>query len=113
MALERFSGDNGISQAAIGNLIGRRRTMRMKPMSDRIANMLRQAYPRVYDGTTEDIAEKCLFETFWRCGFELPEFFLKYGEEINIEFVERVYEKGYSAIINDGKLLGFRKENAL
>ena len=82
-------------------------------MSNRIANILRQEFPRVYDGTTEEIAEKCLFETFWRCGYELPEFFLNYGEEISAEFVERVHEKGYAAIVNDGKLLGFKKENAL
>lgn len=84
--------------------------MKIRPMSDRIANVLRLAYPTVYDGTTEEIAEKCLYETFWRCGFELPENFLEYGEEINVEFIERVCKRGYSAIINDGKMLGFRRE---
>lgn len=35
----------------------------------------------------------------------------RYGEPINIEYLEKQSEQGLSAIINDGKLLGFRKEN--
>lgn len=30
-----------------------------------------------------------------------------------VAYCEEAYEHGYSAIINDGKLLGFRKEEAL
>lgn len=30
-----------------------------------------------------------------------------------IAYCEECYKQGYSAIINDGKLLGFRRENAL
>ena len=37
----------------------------------------------------------------------------RYGEPITEEYLERSYEQGWSAIINDGKLLGFRKEKAL
>lgn len=34
----------------------------------------------------------------------------RHGEPINIDYLEKQYEQGLSAIINDGKLLGFRKE---
>lgn len=44
---------------------------------------------------------------------EPVEKFLAENETASIEFLERMYEQGYSAVINDGKLLGFQKENAL
>lgn len=40
-------------------------------------------------------------------GVVLPE------EEQTIEDIEKRYEEGWSAIINDGKLLGFRNEKTL
>ena len=40
------------------------------------------------------------------------ETFLKEGEKPSIDFCERMHERGYSAVINDGKLLGFREEKS-
>jgi len=39
----------------------------------------------------------------------LPDDFLDEGEYPSIDFCEQLYERGYEAIINDGKLLGFRR----
>ena len=38
------------------------------------------------------------------------ETFLKEGEKPSIDFCERMHERGYAAVINDGNLLGFREE---
>lgn len=85
----------------------------MRDLSKRMTDVLKQTFPFVYRGTPEEIAESCIFEVFWRNGFDIPEYFIHHGEVISIETVERIYENGFAAIINDGKLIAFRKENVL
>ena len=76
-------------------------------LTNRIMSLLRQERRHLFVGE-ESISAKTIFTALVLCylsliGYEVP------TEETTIEYVERMYEKGYEAIINDGKLLGFKK----
>lgn len=76
-------------------------------LTNRIMSLLRQERRHLFIGE-DSISAKTIFTTLVLCylsrlGYEVP------TEETTIEYVERMYEKGYEAIINDGKLLGFKK----
>ncbi len=76
-------------------------------LTNRIMNLLRQERRHLFVGE-DSISAKTIFTTLVLCylshlGYEVP------SGETTIEYVERMYEKGYEAIINDGKFLGFKK----
>ena len=85
----------------------------MRDTSKRVANILKQEHPYTFSGTPRQIAERCLLDVFWRSGYELPENFYIDDEVLSIENVEHIYDRGYAAVINDGKLIAFKKENVL
>lgn len=60
--------------------------------------------------TDESLLTKALFEYMVSKGIHFPELFPMAS---TIGDLEVIYKFGYSAIINDGKLIGFRKEKAL
>lgn len=76
-------------------------------LTDLIMRLLRQERRHLFVGE-DSVSAKTIFTTLVLCylsrlGYEVP------SGETTIEDVERMYEKGYEAIINDGKLLGFKK----
>lgn len=81
---------------------------------DRLAEILREVRPTLFIGNTEDIASLCMYLMTQKYGVEewvdIPGY--EYGVP-TIEYLEKVYEMGYAAIIHDGMLLGFRKEKVL
>ena len=77
----------------------------------RVANLLRQEQPIFCYGTDLEIAEWSMFYVLGHQDYGLDSEVL--DGEATIESLEKAYEKGWAAIINDGKLLGFRKEKSL
>lgn len=78
-----------------------------------VAGLLRQVDPEFCNGSDLEVAKYTMFCYMTRFGYRLPSGVITPGKEVTLEDVERAYEDGYSAIINDGKLLGFNTERAL
>lgn len=73
-------------------------------------NVLRQVNPEIWYGTIEDIISYALYRAVHEEGFELTtELYRLRGAEWTIESIERAYDLGYDAVINDGKLIAFKK----
>lgn len=74
-------------------------------------NVLRQVNPEIWYGTIEDIISYALYSAVHEEGVELTTDLnrLRTGDEWTIESIERAYDLGYDAIINDGQLIGFKK----
>lgn len=80
-----------------------------------LAGFLRQVYPHYCNGSDLQIAQFTMISYIDRRGYELPSLLpILTGKNACIEALEEMYERGFSAIINDGKLVGFviEKENA-
>lgn len=82
--------------------------------------LLKQEYPKVFEGckTADDFFHGLVMWFMTSIDEENQAFaypiMAENKERSNtIAYCEESYEQGYSAIINDGKLLGFRKESAL
>lgn len=89
----------------------------MDHLTEQYANLLKQAYPRVYqEYSAEEVVQIGMCEVTSKLGLELPSAFYDddHKDYDSPEFIERVCAKGYEPIVNDGKLYGFRKiEKAL
>ena len=79
--------------------------------------LLRQEYPKVFEGcqTVDDYFHGLVIWFLTSIEEENPILafpILAENKEPNntIAYCEESYEQGYAAIINDGKLLGFRQE---
>ena len=79
--------------------------------------LLRQEYPKVFEGcqTVDDYFHGLVIRFLTSFGEENQVYayplMAENKERPNtIAYCEESYEQGYSAIINDGKLLGFRQE---
>ena len=72
---------------------------------------LRQTNPEFYNGTDEEIIGYALCRVFNFEELDLPIAFyrLEADDYMSLQFVERVCERGYDAIINDGQLIAFKK----
>ena len=77
-----------------------------------IAGFLRQVSPRIFWGSDLEIAQKAMFQYLGYKGYDLPTILEVLGKPYTVQSLEEMYEKGYSAIINDGKLVGFVREKA-
>lgn len=78
------------------------------------ADFLRQTEPRIFKGTDLDVAVTAMFSAMCGHGCELPTLLELYEMPYTIQSLEEMYEKyGYCAIINDGKLMGFKIERTL
>ena len=74
--------------------------------------ILRQVNPCVYTITDDDIVDMLLYEEMERQRVVAPIHFYDVEEHDDYEtlgFCECVYDKGYDAVINDGKLIAFKK----
>lgn len=80
-----------------------------------LAEILREAEPKIFCSYEPiDIARYCMFYVMCKWGFERWIRIDGYEyDECSIEYLEKVYEKGYSAIVHDGKVIGYKKEKAL
>lgn len=79
--------------------------------------LLRQEYPKVFEGcqTVDDYFHGlviCFLASFDKENqvFAYPIMAENKERPNTIAYCEESYEQGYAAIINDGKLLGFRQE---
>ena len=81
----------------------------MDSLTNRLADLLRQVEPQFCNGSTEEIAAYTMFYYAGRLGLSLGAEPLEL-ERPTLENVEKAYKKGWVAVINDGKLLGFKKE---
>ena len=75
---------------------------------ERIAELLRQEKPTICCGTSLEIAKFAMF--YFAEMNDLSTVSVVIDGTANIKSLEEAYEKGYAAIINDGKLLGFKYE---
>lgn len=75
---------------------------------DRIIELFRQEFPE----KMSEIADSML-EVFEENGIEIFPLEVGEAEYGSLEYVEKAQEKGFSAIVHDGKILGFRKEKTL
>lgn len=74
--------------------------------------ILRQIDPSVYAVTDEVFVDMLLFEEMERHHVVDPIHFYDVEEHDDYEtlgFCQRIYDKGYDAVINDGKLIAFKK----
>ena len=81
----------------------------MREQTKRAAKLLQNEYSEVFYGSQNKIVDCCVFFILWELGLELPEHLRPLKNVPSIDFCEQLYERGYEAIINDGKLLGFRR----
>lgn len=81
-------------------------------MEDRVAKLIVQELPKkryADDKTTLDILTTCGIEYLEKKGITLFAGISNKWFE-TLDYCEDAWERGYSAIINDGLLLGFREE---
>lgn len=81
----------------------------MREQTKRVAKLLQNEYPEVFRSSQNKIVDSCVFFILWELGLELPEHLRPLKTVPSIDLCEQLYERGYEAIINDGKLLGFRR----
>ena len=75
---------------------------------DRIIELFRQEFPE----KMSEIADSML-EVFEENGIEIFPLEVGEAEYGTVEYLEKAQEKGWSAIFNDSKIIGFRKEKTL
>lgn len=77
--------------------------------------LIRQEMPEKFKGITDvdDFVHHLVLRFLGLIGKDIA--YASFGEPINedrntVAYCEEAYKQGFSAIVNDGKLLGFRKE---
>lgn len=76
-----------------------------------VAGFLRQVNPHYCNGSDLQIAQFTMISYLDRRGYELPSLLpILTGKNACIEALEEMHERGLCAIINDGKLIGFKRE---
>lgn len=74
--------------------------------------MLRQAKPNIYNGTDEQIINYLLFMACEDIKLVHPiQFYDENDHEgyMTIEYCEKAYDLGYDTVINDGKVIAFKR----
>lgn len=86
-------------------------------IKDRIARLIKNSEPQLFkkDKTAEDVFCTCAFYYMGINNLSTDGFYQILNDEpYTIETLEKNYEQFHeSAIINDGQLIGFKKEKAL
>lgn len=72
---------------------------------DMVFELFRQEFPE----KMVEIADS-IIEVFEENGIEILPLEVGEAEYGTLEYIEKAQAKGYSAIVHDGKILGFRKE---
>lgn len=78
-------------------------------MLKRVSGFIRQV--EYEKGQTEgEVSVACMFYFLTHSGYYLPSAF---DHTETVGDIEDLYKEGYGALVNDGKLIGFQKENVL
>ena len=84
----------------------------MTDTMERYFKIIRQVTPRECFNSIEDGIEQILHEYLSDRGITTYPFFSEafHGDTFSLEMCQQAYDDGYNVIINDGRIIGYRKE---